>query len=268
VSSARKARERLSDLGLVSARCSLPAVLCGCALAAWAAVLGLDAGDITLPGLCASLAPRSGAASVELLLTFNPPWMLAVGWVLMIAAMTPPLLVTSLRYVGDHSFARRRKRIMTLYCAGYMTAWVMAGIVLLPLSLVWRLAAAMPAMPLLAGFTVAFAWQISPVKQRCLNRCHRRPVLAAFGFAADRDAFAFGVSQGAWCVAACWALMMLPLLDGRLHLIVMAVVALLMIAERLEPPAAPAWALRLPRKALRIAAAQLRIRLSGWAQPQ
>jgi predicted metal-binding membrane protein len=266
VSSVRKARARLSDLELVSARCGLPAVLCGCALAAWAAVLALDAGDITLPGLCAPLAPGSGAASVKLLLTFNPPWILVISWALMIAAMTPPLLVAPLRYVGNHSFARRRKRMMTLYCAGYTTAWMTAGIALLPLSLVWRLTAATPAMPLLAGFTVAFAWQISPVKQRCLNRCHRQPVLAAFGLAADRDAFAFGLSQGAWCVGACWALMVLPLLDGRVHLIVMAAVTLLVIAERLEPPAVPAWTLRLPRKGLRIAAAQLRMRLSGLAQ--
>jgi predicted metal-binding membrane protein len=150
---------------------------------------GLDAGDITLPGLCTPLAAGSAAASVELLLTFNPPWMLGIGWLLMIAAMTPPLLVAPLRYVGDHSFARRRERMMILVCAGYTTAWMMAGIALLPLSLLWHLTAATPAMPLLAGFTVAFAWQISPVKQRCLNRCHRRPVLAAFGFAADRDAF-------------------------------------------------------------------------------
>jgi hypothetical protein len=169
VSSVRKARARLSDLELVSARCGLPAVLCGCALTAWTAVLALDAGDITLPGLCAPLAPGSGAASVKLLLTFNPPWMLVIGWALMIAAMTPPLLVAPLRYVGDHSFARRRKRMMTLCCTGYTTAWMMAGIALLPLSLLWHVAAATSAMPLLTGLTVAFAWQISPVKQRCLN---------------------------------------------------------------------------------------------------
>jgi predicted metal-binding membrane protein len=199
------------------------------------------------------------------LVSDNPPWMLEIGWVLMIAAMTPPLLVAPLRYIGDHSFARRRKRMMTLYCAGYVAAWMTAGIALLPLSLLWRSAAATSAMPLLAGFTIALAWQVSPVKQRCLNRCHRWPALAAFGFAADRDAIAFGVSQGAWCVGACWALMALPLLDGRVHLIVMAAVTLLVMAERLEPPAVPAWTLRMPRKGLRIAAAQLRMRLSGLA---
>jgi hypothetical protein len=60
--------------------------------------------------------------------------------------------------------------------------------------------------------------------------------------------------------------MVLPLLDGRVHLIVMAAVTLLVIAERLEPPTVPAWTLRLPRKGLRITAAQLRMRLSGSAQ--
>jgi predicted metal-binding membrane protein len=257
-----------ADMGLLSDCFGLPAVLCGCALTAWAAVFALDAGNVALPGLCTSLAPGSGAASIELLLRFNSPRMLAISWALMIAAMTPPLLIAPLRYVGAHSFARRRKRMMTLFTAGYTTAWMMAGLALLPLSLLWRMTAATSAMPLLAGLAVALAWQVSPLKQRCLNRCHGRPVLSAFGLAADRDAFAFGASQGAWCVGACWALMVLPLLGGQTHLMVMTAVTLLVIAERLEPPAAPAWAPRLPLRGLRITAAQLRLRLSGFAQSE
>jgi hypothetical protein len=97
VSSVRTVSARLSHTGLGSVRCGSPAVLCGCALAAWAA-LGLDARSIILPGLCAPWALLPGvAASVDLVLTFNPPATLAISWALMIAAMTPPLLVAPLR---------------------------------------------------------------------------------------------------------------------------------------------------------------------------
>jgi predicted metal-binding membrane protein len=157
--------------------------------------------------------------------------------------------------------------MMTLFAVGYTTAWMAAGVALVPLSLLCRLTVAGSTLPLLVGIAVALAWQTSPAKQRCLNGCHRRTALAAFRVAANLSAFAFGLSQGAWCVGACWALMVLPLLDGRVHLITMGAVTLLVIAERIESPATPAWGFHLPRKGLRIAAAQLRILLNRSSQP-
>jgi predicted metal-binding membrane protein len=106
------------------------------------------------------------------------------------------------------------------------------------------------------------AWQISPAKQWCLNRCHRKPQLAAFGAAADRDAFGFGLSNGASCIGACWALMLLMLVVDHGHLLVMAGVTLFVLAERLENPAPLAWRWRGPDKALRIIMAQARMRLA------
>lgn len=100
---------------------------------------------------------------------------------------------------------------------------------------------------------------MSPAKQRCLNRCHRLPHLAAFGWPARRDALGFGLSHGAWCVGACWLLMLLPMLTARGHLALMAAVMLFLLAERLERPAAPAWRWRAPTKAARILIAQGRL---------
>ena len=80
-------------------------------------------------------------------------------------------------------------------------------------------------------------WQASPGKQWCLNRCHRRVQLAAFGAAADRDTFVFGPTHGGSYVGACWALMLLPLSVANLHVPVMAAVALFVAAERVERPA-------------------------------
>lgn len=119
--------------------------------------------------------------------------------------------------------------------------------------------AAIPA----GGVLIAILWQVSPTKQRCLNACHRRPSLAAFGVRAECDVSAFGVTHGLWCIATCWALMLLPLLIAQWHLPVMIAVGLFLFGERFERPAPPRWRLRGPRKAARIVVSRLHIRLEG-----
>ena len=99
-------------------------------------------------------------------------------------------------------------------------------------------------LPALAAAVLALAWQASPAKQRCLNRCHAHPPLAAFGWRAARDALALGLRHGGWCVGSCWALMLLVLLLPQGHVAGMAAAAVLMFSERLDPPRPPAWRLR------------------------
>jgi predicted metal-binding membrane protein len=231
----------------------------------WGAI-GLGAGSILLPAFCAPAALWSRPATLPgLVLALNSPAALALKWALMITAMMPPLIVEPLRHVVDRSFAERRGRATALFVVGYGAAWMVAGMALQSMALIARVAA--QKSPLLPGIAVivALVWQVSPAKQRCLNACHRRPSLTAFGIAADLDAFAFGLTQGVWCVGACWALMLLPLLVGRGHLPTMTIVALFLFAERFERPAPYAWRLRGPCKALRIVAAQIHMRLDRMA---
>src|SRR5262249_51574739 len=132
------------------------------------------------------------------------------------------------------------------------------------LALALRWAIPGPAFCLALAAAAATVWQVSPAKQWCLNRCHRQPPLAAFGAAADRDAFAFGLMNGTACVGACLALVLLPLFAGDGHLAVMFAAALFVFAERLEGPAPLAWRWRGLGKAWRIIAA----RTAGpWAAP-
>jgi predicted metal-binding membrane protein len=258
VSSAREARQGRTIAGTYG----LPAALWGAASIAWGAIaLGPD--DVALPGLCTPTAEwPNPAATLNLVLALNPPAALAAGWALMIAAMMPPLIMGPLRHVRDRSFARRRGRGMVLFVAGYGAAWMAAGVALQSLTLALRLAAPEPLPPLAVAAAVALVWQVSPAKQWCLNACHRRPALAAFGAAADLDVFGFGLMNGASCAGACWALMVLPLLVGRGHVLAMIAVALFVSAERLERPAPLAWRWRGPGKALRVTTAQSRMRLA------
>ena len=210
--------------------------------------------DVTLSGLC------SAGPQMPLVDSFNLT-QLASGWLLMLAAMTPPLIVAPLRHVRERSFAHRRVRAMVLFVIGYGAVWMIAGMGLQVMALAVRLASSDTLMCLAFSAAAATLWQVSPAKQWCLNRCHRRPQLAAFGARADRAAFDFGLSHGAACVGACWALMLLPLLAGQGHVFTMLAVMLFIFAERLENAAPLAWRWRGPDKALRVIAAQARIYL-------
>lgn len=172
---------------------------------------------------------------------------------LMFVAMMVPLMAAPLRHVREQSFAARRPRAIALFVAGYALVWMVAGVVLVD--------AAARIQSVLAVVLVV-AWQCSPAKQRCLNRCHAHPPLAAFGAAADLDALGFGVKHGLWCLGSCFALMLLPMLLTRGHLAAMAIVTLWIAGERVDRPGRPQWALRGPAKTARIIAGQARL----WMQ--
>src|SRR5262245_34264267 len=211
--------------------------------------------DVTLFGLCSS-GPQMPTVD-----SFNLTQLVA-GWLLMLAAMTPPLIAAPLRHVRERSFAHRRVRAMSLFVIGYWAVWMIAGMGLQVVVLAAQLAVSDALVCLVLAAAAATLWQVSPAKQWCLNRCHRRPQLAAFGAPADRAVFSFGFSHGAACVGACWALMLLPLLAGQGHVLTMLAVMLFAFAERLEDAAPLAWRWRGPGKALRIAAAQARMYLT------
>jgi len=237
-------------------------VLASTSLVAWS-VLALDGSELTLPAFCSGTpwaVPLS--VSFDLAFVFNSPAKLASGWALMAAAMMSPLVTAPLRHVRDRSFARRRGRATLLFIAGYMTVWMTAGMALQTMALAARWAAPAPLVCLGLAAATALLWQVSPAKQWCLNCCHRRPHLSAFGAAADRDAFDFGLTNGASCAGACWALMLVTLLVGHGQVLGMIAVTLFVFAERLEGPAPLRWRWRGPGKAVRIIMVQARMRLA------
>lgn len=194
------------------------------------------------------LAAVSGAA--WLLLLAQPHAMhgsRVAASALMFAAMMMPLMAAPLRHVREQSFARRRLLAMALFVAGYALIWIAAGVALVE--------AATRIHAVLAIILIA-AWQCSPAKQRCLNRCHVHPPLSPFGLAADFDALRFGLTHGLWCLGSCFALMLLPMLSSIGHLAVMAAVTLWLAGEKLEAPHPARWSLRGPAKTVRIIAGQ------------
>jgi len=225
-------------------------------LVAWL-LLAVAGSAFSLPALCSPQGWRAVPlpASLELALLFNSPWQLALGWALMVLAMMLPLAIAPLWHVRARSFASRRGRSMVLFVMGFVAVWMAVGVILQTVVLLARSIVPEPPACLGLALAVALLWQVSPAKQWFLNRCHQRPPLAAFGVAADVDAFCFGVRNGTACAGVCWALMLPMLLMGPGQLAAMVVVTLFNLAETIEDPAPLTWRWRGGAKALRILAA-------------
>ncbi|ESX30067.1 MULTISPECIES: DUF2182 domain-containing protein [unclassified Mesorhizobium] len=191
--------------------------------------------EVTMHRLAAVLAVSAPSAQV-------------LTWLAMILAMMPPLLATPLLHVWQRSFSRRRVRAVALFVLGYAIVWLAAGIFLVSGSLVLEnVASVVGVPPIAAASLLALLWQVVPLKQLSLNRCHRQPPLAAYGFRAETDAARYGASYSVWCVIECWALMLLPLAaDHPLHWFIMVAVTLMTIVERAGVPRAPRWGAAWP----------------------
>jgi predicted metal-binding membrane protein len=225
---------------------------------AWILLL-VDPGSMAMIARCPATGSGVMPASFQMLLGMNPPGSLAASWALMLVAMMSPVLIPPLSHIRLCSFAHRRPRSIVLFLAGYAAIWMAVGGVLLAIELTVNLFAPQSYLPAVGVVLIALMWQFSPTKQLCLNRCEAHTELAAFGAAADFDALRFGTMHGIWCASSCWALMLLPILLPRGHLVAMATVAVLIFSERLERPMPPCWRGRLRGKVIRIVFAQARI---------
>jgi predicted metal-binding membrane protein len=183
---------------------------------------------------------------------------LAIGGLLMLTAMMAPLLIPAIRHARVRSLRRRRGRAVALVVLAHAAVWAVGSALLLAVASWLRAGTAQDAQAVLAGLVVAVAWQASPLKQTCLNRHCATPPLACFGWRADRDSLRFGATHAAWCLGACWALMLVALLVPAWHLAVMLLVSGWMWVEPFDRPARPSWRLRLPLRFLRIVALKVR----------
>ncbi len=161
-----------------------------------------------------------------------------------------PVLISPVRHIRMSSFTHRRARSIILFVTGYAAIWLALGSVLIAIEVEIEQFASQSHLPAAGAILIALVWQFSPIKQRCLNRCHAVSELAVFGVAADFDAFRFGVTHGIWCAGSCWALMLLPMLLPQGHVVAMASVGALIFSEFTvrNQPLPPSSALARPRQ--------------------
>lgn len=163
------------------------------------------------------------------------------NWLLMLTAMMAPVLIQPIQFIRGQGLARRRTRGTLLFLVSYALIWTVAGAALLAIAATLRSSAIAPVILVGAFLIFAIVWQCSPAKQACLNHCHVRPPLAAFGRRADTGILTFGTTHAAWCIGSCAAWMLVPMLLPGGHFAAMMAATTLIFCERLDRPATPAW---------------------------
>lgn len=215
-------------------------LLAATSVLSWAALIAVANRPGWVPDICTAsrdvrwtahpdLATLAGSGGT------SPAWLL-LSWTLMLTAMMTPLLGTSLGHVARASLPRRRWRAPGLFLAGYLGVWLVAMAVLtVAVAGLSLLGGAQAGGPLGATIGLALLWQGSATKRRQLENCHATAPLPSSGLAAEWGSLRFGLARGANCVAACWALMAVPLAVTRGHLWLMALVWIPMLLERWAP---------------------------------
>jgi predicted metal-binding membrane protein len=168
-------------------------------------------------------------------------WFTGVWTVMMAAMMIPSLTPTAAVYA---TLARRREPSWwLLFAGGYLLAWSAAGLVAYSLfelgtdlfagALGWHAGGRWLTAGVLAS---AALYQFTPVKSACLARCRSpRQLLAGRWLQGRAGAVAMGVRSGRWCIGCSWALMVALFALGVMSLSWMALVAALVVFEKLGP---------------------------------
>lgn len=213
---------------------ALVAVTVLCWLYLFAEAAGMRAmGDITMA------MPPKGAVDLVLLL--------AMWWIMMIGMMLPSAAPMILTFATVN--ARRRARAQpwvptALFVAGYAVAW--GGFSIVATLAQWALESVALVAPMtmsvtsarLGGalFVAAGVYQLTPLKHACLVTC-RSP----FDFVVNRwrdgalGALRMGLEHGLSCLGCCWILMALLFVFGAMNLLWVAVLALVVLAEKMLP---------------------------------
>jgi predicted metal-binding membrane protein len=177
------------------------------------------------------------------------PWPATValflaGWQVMTVAM---MLPSSLPMVYMLVYASRQqarpRATQAAFLAGYAIVWTAFAVAaFFGDTLIHRLVDRWPWMAAnsyligAATFTIAGAFQFSPLKERCLTAC-RSPFsfFVRYYRKGVGAAWHLGLRHGGFCLGCCWALMLVMFGIGVGSLVWMAVLAGVMVVEKAVP---------------------------------
>lgn len=186
-----------------------------------------------------AMAPANPWTATRLGLTFS------MWWVMMVAMMLPSAAPTVLLYTKAAAGDRRAKRPATEgFLLGYLLTWggfslfaTLLQILLEQSGFLVRMHMALKSHHVSAGLLIAAGlYQLSPLKETCLRHC-RSPAhfLSRHYRAGALGALRMGVIHGSYCVGCCWLLMALLFVGGVMNLVWIALLTLLVAAEKLLP---------------------------------
>lgn len=168
-----------------------------------------------------------------------------VMWAVMMAAM---MLPAALPMLSAYSRASRRlnakpEQSLALFTAAYLGLWLLFSIA--PTLLQWQLHGLNWLSPMMenqnrrfaaAVFLLAGVYQFTPLKNACLTHCK-----TSLGFLLNEwrsgpaGALRMGLKHGANCIGCCWAQMLIMFAIGVMNFAGMALLTLVVCAEKLIP---------------------------------
>ncbi len=165
-------------------------------------------------------------------------------WFAMTLAMMVPTAAPMISTYADIALTAREKDITvvptTILISGYLSAWL--GFCAVATAGQWLMTSSALISPQLtlnssyvaaAVLAVAGLYQLTPMKHACLTKC-RTPLPFFMANWTDRTSgvFTLGFRQGIFCVACCWALMLVMFAVGLMNVIWMAALAVVMALEK------------------------------------
>jgi predicted metal-binding membrane protein len=187
------------------------------------------------------------------------PLFLAIWIIMMVAMMFPTAAPMIVAFHKVQASKRQRGEAFVstwIFVAAYLLVWGLSGIAAYAGALAAEAVAARTALsPATAArfggivLVAAGLYQLTPLKGLCLSKC-RTPI--TFIMTSWRDgaagALRMGLLHGAYCLGCCWLLFVILFPLGIMNIAAMAVITLLIFAEKTLP-----WG----RAAARVAAVAL-----------
>jgi predicted metal-binding membrane protein len=197
------------------------------------------------------LSARMGAMKSPLAMPMSAAWTgtdVVLMWTMWAVMMAGMMLPSAAPMITAYAATVRSERAQLhgstpLFVVGYLAAW--SGFAALAAGTQWVLhdAALVDAMGVstsrwLGGFLLlgAGAYQFTGVKDACLSKCRTPLGFLLTSWRAGRGgAVVMGVHHGSLCIGCCWALMTLLFVLGVMNLWWIAVVAAVVLLEKLVP---------------------------------
>jgi len=170
----------------------------------------------------------------------DPMTFLAAWTVMMVAMMLPSSAPMFLLYRVSVIDGPRGEIRTLAFGAGYLVVWSLVGAIVLLAQRVLDAVLDPGLRPLgvAAVLVAAGAYQFTPLKATCLRACQTpADFLVRHWRGGALGPLRLGVDHGLYCLGCCWALMAVLVVAGGMGLAWVALIALIVLVEKLAPRA-------------------------------
>jgi predicted metal-binding membrane protein len=171
----------------------------------------------------------------------SDPATFLVAWIVMMAAMMLPSGAPMFLLYRLSASDEPRSELRTLaFGAGYLLVWALVGAIVLAAQRVLDATVSPELRPygVAAVLLAAGAYQFTPLKATCLRACQTpADFLVRHWRGGTLGPLRLGIDHGLYCLGCCWALMAVLVAAGGMGLAWVALIALIVLVEKLVPRA-------------------------------